>query len=124
MSRDEDCEHRCGGHCCKAFYLPFSPDELQRRAAELRDGAIIAGMVEHLGFFDDDNRPIDLTVPVPRSGGHFYSCRHLTSTGLCGIYDTRPQMCKGYPYKGACNYRGCQAACRATTDTPEDDLRC
>lgn len=37
----------------------------------------------------------------------------LTDEGNCGIYETRPDMCKEYPYgslgrHGRCNYDSCE----------------
>jgi len=55
----------------------------------------------------------------------WYSCRHLTEAGDCAIYETRPEMCRGYPYDrevegggivaGRCANHGCTAP-HATRD--------
>ena len=54
-------------------------------------------------------------VPVARSGdgvhggrGHWYllvhtKCKHLQDDNRCGIYDTRPQICRDYTTE-ACEY--------------------
>lgn len=94
---------RCTGHCCRRFFLPFSPDEL--KAAYFRKmGAATDGLL-----LED----IDLVWPMVRfieqdtNGGHFYSCRHLQPNGDCGIYSVRPAMCRDYPYGASRNFQDC-----------------
>lgn len=110
---DQDCSHPCGGHCCRAFFLPFSPEELKEKQDQLEDGPQIVAMVRHLGQFKTP--PINRAHPVEQDhgGGHWYTCANLTEEGLCGIYEDRPRMCRGYPYGASCNYAKCEAACRA-----------
>jgi Fe-S-cluster containining protein len=37
--------------------------------------------------------------------GAYYTCRHWdTETHLCKVYEKRPLMCKGFPYKKKCQY--------------------
>ncbi len=87
---------RCTGHCCKAFHLPYSPEQLAEVAHTIEDGAVIAEMAAPLGpgTFTDE-------------GWWRYSCRNLTPSGDCAIYETRPRMCAAYPYGGRCIERGC-----------------
>src|SRR6185369_5339410 len=37
----------------------------------------------------------------------WYSCRNLLPSGDCGIYSSRPQMCRAYPYDEGCQYAAC-----------------
>ena len=73
-------------------------------------------MVEYIGRFPDDP-PHETTAPPSWIGRpcpprpHYYRCTNLDENGLCSIYDTRPAMCRGFPYGQACNYRGCKASC-------------
>jgi len=92
-------ESRCTGHCCRDFSLPFSPGELRRRVIfeGLLDGEQIADMVIYLGW----------RACVFKKDGHRYTCRHLINGRDCGIYETRPVMCRDYPYGGRCKYEGC-----------------
>ena len=39
---------------------------------------------------------------------HYWTCsNHDRATGNCAIYDTRPRMCKEYPYGRPCGYIDC-----------------
>lgn len=124
---------RCTGHCCRAFFLPYSPEEIHRAYLAWRDGKpvprsslespeipnlidihLVASMVRHLGF--GTRRDVAPTAPIsPTKGarnsaaqpGHFYTCVHLQPNGDCGIYDIRPAMCRDYPYGLPCRYLGC-----------------
>lgn len=106
---------RCTGHCCERFTLPYDYDTMQARLADSRletpkepvitDIEIIAPMIIPLGEEhwdpatgnDLDGRTI-----------HHYTCKNFNkSTGDCGIYEKRPQMCRDYPYDRPCHYNGC-----------------
>lgn len=91
----------CGGLCCRRFFLPLTPDELAcpDTMATKADGAYIADMVIHLKTVDDQS---------------FYTCRHLREDGLCGSYETRPQMCRAFPYGGPCPFPGCPSGVPST----------
>jgi Fe-S-cluster containining protein len=126
------CERKCGGQCCKRFYLPHAPDvfrsdylrwltnqnntvlikndhcdniEAFKYALRFNDIHIIYPMLIYLGSFDfdpADGRKLNEKV-------HHYTCAHHDGkTGLCRIYDTRPAMCRDYPYGVACRYPGCK----------------
>lgn len=47
-----------------------------------------------------------------KPGGYFYTCRHFDEAGDCSIYESRPNMCREYPYGRAqgCQYAGCTMA--------------
>lgn len=123
---------RCTGHCCREFWLGFSPEELMgayhrwqqggrgERATmsgtsqerELAEIHLIAPMVIHLGYTDQDPRrvnPTDADLKGEKIKGHRYRCKHWDSkTGDCTIYDIRPVMCRDYPGRGkGCNYAAC-----------------
>lgn len=127
---------RCTGHCCRAFALPYSPDQL-RRAREVweaylaadapevfdwpsdvavpEDVDIIEPMVIHLGEFTR-NPLFDGDGDAPVAPSHFYTCRNLSESGDCTIYEDRPKMCRGYPYGRECRFPGCTLdACGSTT---------
>ncbi len=108
---------RCTGHCCRVFTLPYDPAglaEVCNEPGRVVDGPYIADMVIHLGSgtADDlglapdvrpawaaDNRDKDLL-------SHWYTCRHFDGNN-CTAYETRPSMCKRYPYGRACEYGAC-----------------
>lgn len=99
---------RCTGHCCRRFSLHFSPEILQSMAANEESSfqpeiKVIAEMVEYLGKSDigSDGRRMSAAV-------HWYSCKNLDDkSGDCSIYETRPEMCRQFPYEQKCQFSGC-----------------
>jgi len=107
---------RCTGHCCKAFTLPVTPQEV-----------FIALLSSVLGYehkYSVGERGVDNmklfsllvyvgTEPlrgVPGGpGAHYYTCKALAPSGDCSIYDSRPYTCRDYPYGMVCKYIGCTA---------------
>ncbi|MHB8574717.1 MAG: YkgJ family cysteine cluster protein [Dehalococcoidia bacterium] len=81
--------NRCGV-CCEDIRSPNAPEAL---AAQLADPAT-----------DDDRRRflsgLELVGEAP--GGFRYRCRHFSrdaeGLGVCGIHETRPRICAGFPY--------------------------
>ena len=76
------CDH-CNAKCCKYFALPIEAP------LDEEDYDVIRWYVLHEGatvFTDDDQWYILIHS----------SCRHLKSNNLCGIYETRPQICRDY----------------------------
>ncbi len=83
------CEY-CTAKCCKYFALPIETPEDQEDFDFLRwymvhDRASI--------FTDDDQWYIMIHT----------TCRHLGEDNLCGIYETRPQICRDYTTEN-CEY--------------------
>ena len=66
----------------------------------------IADMVEYLGYMPPPYPLVD-GVPDPQKSSHYYRCRNLQPDGNCGIYATRPRMCRDYPYGRRCSYAQC-----------------
>ena len=87
---------RCTGHCCKRFMMEDSD------CSVLEDGEILRDMLIPLGLSDVDEDGDLLDLPV-----EFFTCRHLQQNGDCGIYQTRPQMCRDYPSVVDCEYTNC-----------------
>ena len=76
------CSH-CPAKCCKYFALPLeTPDTWKEfdymRWFLLHDGATV---------FSEDQSWYILV---------YNQCRHLQSDNRCGIYETRPQICRDY----------------------------
>ena len=109
---------RCtGGHCCRLFYLPYSPEELAENYRawrvqepkdrnghnQLIDIHLIAPMVRYAGLCERSPWSGE-TLEKP---SHYYRCAHLSDQGDCQIYDIRPQMCRVYPNGRECTYHGC-----------------
>ena len=102
---------RCRGGCCRAFYLPVTPEEILGRRfydGRVRDGRQIAEMVRHLGRFQAGQTPTPMLDAPSRTAGDYYTCINLDEpTGNCRIYDHRPDLCRTYPNGGRCQYEGC-----------------
>lgn len=107
----------CSGACCAAFFIRHTITVL-RAGVDPDNGNVldeaeqIAGMVipltpkqarERLEAVGSAN-----AVNVRWADrGHHFTCRHWdASSGRCGIYADRPEMCRGYPYG-----RGCEHGC-------------
>lgn len=80
---------KCTGDCCASFFLE---DDAQ---LEIMNGQEV-----------DDQTIRVMLVPL---GEGFFTCRHwLPETKRCGIYKTRPQMCRDFPEKdNPCDNPGC-----------------
>lgn len=128
---------RCTGHCCQNFYLPFSPEDIDRAyrrwSTQGQTGAthhvtmngveygpiyvdihLIAPMVVHLGKRAATMKKVNPTdeglLGKPELEGHFYRCKHFDAVEkVCTIYELRPQMCRDYPGRdgATCNFGGC-----------------
>ena len=83
------CDH-CTAKCCKYFALPI--DEPKTR----RDFDFIRWYLLHewaTVFTEDESWYLLVHT----------QCKHLQPNNLCGIYDTRPQICRDYSIKN-CEY--------------------
>lgn len=96
--KDRSVSMKCGGHCCRRYALPFSPDELAAAGADETSTLMDIKQIAEMSIF--------LEI---EDGGHKYTCKNLTSDGLCGIYDDRPRMCSQYPYGRSCAFPQCEA---------------
>lgn len=80
----------CSAKCCKYFALPIETPTTRQdfdyiRWYLLHDGATV--------FVDDDTWHLLVHT----------RCRHLQDDNRCGIYETRPQICREYSTKD-CEY--------------------
>jgi len=71
------------------------------RASHYEEIEQIADLAIYVGYL----HPV--TGEEAGEGRGWYSCRHLQSNGDCGIYDSRPRMCRDYPYGQACKDVAC-----------------
>jgi Fe-S-cluster containining protein len=71
----------------------------------------VADMVIPIEAAKDAKEGVD-GGPPPQTG-HYYTCRHHdTVTGNCTTYETRPRVCRDYPFYGSgyrnrCRYKTC-----------------
>lgn len=94
---------RCTGHCCRAFCL--SPLYAMRLNSGDEEARQVSEMIRPLlpgSWLGGQER-----VMTEEEQGHYYTCTHLTPSGDCGIYESRPAMCSAYPYGKRCGYPGC-----------------
>lgn len=103
---------RCSGDCCRAFFLPLSPLEVEHQRKLLEIG-------KHK--FIDDHKVLPMLIFVRsehtrKKTVYRYTCKWLDrETGSCTNYEDRPDMCRNFPYRveslkpsGACKeFRGC-----------------
>ena len=73
----------CSAKCCRYFALPIDKPETRDEFENIR-WFMLHGRV---GLFVDDN--------VWYLMG-FADCRHLRADKMCGIYETRPTICRSY----------------------------
>jgi Fe-S-cluster containining protein len=100
--------------CCHFFNLPFSPEVLWENYQHF----VINGREEddangHARFIDIERieemvRYIGYRADRFGSPGHYYTCKHISPEGVCGIYKDRPDLCRHYPNNGRCEYRLCE----------------
>lgn len=125
---------RCTGHCCRSFCLPDFAAELFRTACFVSSLDIIPGWTEpddiDLDYHEELLKIADMIIPLgvktveqacldvgceaaphikaeDHGPSNRYTCRHLSASGDCLIYEERPEMCKKYPSHGPCEWAGC-----------------
>ena len=103
---------RCTGHCCKSFWLPVSPMELQHELKKFQltgrsrwsDIEKIAPMV----ILQRTSRQCGHNSPKSNKVEYYYTCKHFdAASGNCMNYEDRPAMCRDYPYGRQCSYKAC-----------------
>jgi Fe-S-cluster containining protein len=96
--------NQCGA-CCRVLTLEQSPEEVQA----------IAAVTKVLGIPSDHQFAAEHWHPLTREQGlarnpfyvsrlaadaHLYWCDQLGPDGRCQSYETRPLVCRGYPWYG------------------------
>ena len=113
----ETIEHRCTGQCCTIFQIyGMTLDELKAKFPEKDRSADNQAVIDMLVALspEEQQRRHEATPTVPRPGWvynpatPFFTCRHFDeATRNCLIYETRPAMCRDYPYGKQCGFVGC-----------------
>jgi Fe-S-cluster containining protein len=92
----------CTGLCCKKFYLPVKYDELMKTEGSLNGSVEEREFIKDMVIWLEDYKK---TSEEDTHEGAYYTCRYWdTETHLCKVYEKRPIMCKGFPYKRKCKY--------------------
>lgn len=76
------CEH-CVGYCCRHIALPIDVPEEKKDFDDIRWYLLHEGVGV---FVEDDQWYIQINT----------TCRHLQPDFRCGVYETRPQICRDY----------------------------
>ncbi len=102
---------RCTGACCTRFAFTgkgTTPEEIVGFIRENgRDGAQIADMILPLyPLIPGAEYPTgNVVLEKPVGGGWVFTCKHFNlETRDCGIYESRPEMCREYPYRSPCEH--------------------
>ena len=85
------CEH-CTGHCCRYLAVPLDKPQTARDFDDMRWYLMHEGTTI---FVEDGDWYLQFAT----------TCRHLTLDSVCGIYQTRPKICREYK-AGDCDYAG------------------
>lgn len=102
----------CTGKCCAVFNYPTPPETLAKRTDDA-DALFLADMLVPLTTDEALARAERFGVTPPAgidlvrwaTQSDIYTCRHWDEeTKLCGVYEERPMMCRGYPYVGKCQH--------------------
>jgi len=98
------CEH-CTGLCCKYIALPIEEPTTRRDFDDLRWYV----MHEGISVFKEDG---DWFIQIATR------CENLQADNRCGIYETRPAICREYK-AGDCDYPGGEYDYACLLTTPE-----
>ncbi len=91
------------GACCRVLTLEQSPEEIQATAALTS----VLGIPSDSTFAAKHWRPLSraeamernpfYTAKLPESA-HLYTCDQLGDDGRCMAHESRPLVCRGYPW--------------------------
>lgn len=104
--------------CCQAFVLPFARSVGELREEFKRNLRYIINRDDKSTIRMEDIATLQFLIPLTlkdideellstfsedsqeciRAGGTVWSCKYIDpNTGVCGIYDSRPSMCRIFP---------------------------
>ena len=99
------CEH-CSGLCCRYIALPIDEPDTKEEFDDVRWYLLHGGVSV---FVEDGDWYLNIET----------DCRHLQPDNLCGIYDTRPQICRDYSTE-TCEYHAGEYGYERHFLTPEN----
>lgn len=95
---------RCTGHCCRGFSLERSWKDVQFELQKTQDDP------EYVSSIPDILLIGKMLIPLGTfRKQELFTCRHLSKEGNCGIYLSRPKMCRDFPGPSPCPYRNCSS---------------
>lgn len=93
------------GACCRVIYVEQSPEEIRAVAQLTR----VLGIPSDMQFAAEHWRPLSREEAMQRNpfytrqlptNAHLYTCDQLGEDGKCQSYESRPLVCRGYPWYG------------------------
>jgi len=96
--------NRCGA-CCRVLVLEQPPEQVQAMAAITK----VLGIPSDHVFAAEHWHPLTRDEAMARNpfyvrqlpeDAHLYRCDQLGEDGRCQAYETRPLVCRGYPWYG------------------------
>ena len=99
------CEH-CSGLCCRYIALPIDEPDCKDEFDDVRWYLLHGGVSV---FVEDGDWYLNIET----------ECRHLQPDNRCGIYETRPQVCRDYSTE-TCEYHAGEYGYDRHFLTPED----
>jgi Fe-S-cluster containining protein len=94
--------NQCGA-CCRVLTLAQSPEEVRATAALTK----VLGIPSDANFAAEHWHPLTRSEAMQRNPyytqrlpaeAHLYACDQLGPDGRCLAYDSRPLVCRGYPW--------------------------
>jgi len=94
--------NQCGA-CCRVLTLQQSPEEVRATAAITK----VLGIPSDTIFAAEHWHPLTRAQATERNpfyvsrlpaDAYFYACDQLGADGRCMAYETRPLVCRGYPW--------------------------
>jgi Fe-S-cluster containining protein len=96
--------NKCGA-CCRVLTLEQSPEEVRAMAQVTQ----VLGIPSDMSFAAQHWHALTRDQAMQRNpfytsrlapGAHLYWCDQLGGDGRCMAYETRPLVCRGYPWYG------------------------
>lgn len=93
------------GACCRVIYVEQSPEQIRAIAQLTR----VLGIPSDMQFAAEHWRPLTRAEAMSRNpfytrqlppDAHLYTCDQLGEDGKCRAYESRPMVCRGYPWYG------------------------
>lgn len=111
----------CLGGCCERFTMNHTPEQRAKSISAEEHGEIYwmdnMADIEHCWkeLLRDSYSPIQyihdmiIELPADDNGTRWYTCRHWNKeTRLCMEYESRPGLCRDFPYGKKCFVKGCK----------------
>ena len=100
QEKEYDCK-KCPGYCCSYPLIEVSKTDIARLAKHF--DVDYATAEERFTLYDKEEKVRGLRKQKDEFFGQV--CRFFdTKARRCGVYEARPEACRGYPYSKTCGY--------------------